>query len=89
MKVDIKRNPTKPVFEPVTLTIVLETPEEVQAAYDLGNHGCSVSRGMKQTQAEVSVRHVDELLDAIYRKVGTVFGKIGHNTTFGGSGRLA
>lgn len=42
----VSKQQAEPVFQPVTLTIVLETPEEVHRLRDLFGHDATVSQAL-------------------------------------------
>lgn len=83
MKVITTRKPTVPVFEPVTLTIVLETPQEVQAAYDLGDCSRAIRNTIQRMNAERHIHDVaadsahELLVRSFYQPLQSLFGQIG------------
>jgi hypothetical protein len=77
MKSSASRNATKPVFEPVTITIVLETAEEVQAAYDLGNWSFQVGAKVSQLQGADNASAVKKVAQVFHGHLVALFGCIG------------
>lgn len=75
MKVTSTRKPTVPTFEPVTITIVLETAAEVQAAYDVGNWSFQVAGFIQEKQpGQASIDAIQKVLAAaLFRPLYTLF----------------
>jgi hypothetical protein len=79
MKVIVEQK-SPPAFNPVTLTITLDSAAEVQALYDLGNYSLQAARAVDAASTElVDQQQMHRVLFAFYEELGNVFGRIGHD----------
>jgi hypothetical protein len=57
------------VFEPITLTITIESQEELEAIYQTGNHSNSVGELVHDRDPQVSAKAVETVTYALYSAV--------------------
>jgi hypothetical protein len=68
-----------PEFQPVVLTITLESAGEVQALYDISNNSASIGHDLIQGNGVINRRYVNDVLHHIYIALNNRFGNIGTN----------
>ena len=56
-------------FKPITITITIETPEEAQTLYQLGNYGTHIQDMMTEKKFAPKLPY-DDVLTAIYNELG-------------------
>ena len=78
MKATAVQAVVQPTFAPITVTITLESPAEVQALYDVGNYSSQVAAHVKSHEGDANYDAMQAVAMRLRLALLPITGPIGH-----------